>query len=283
MHPPCFPYATLWRYQCLSQHRAPACTSLYIPRNISSTQSSTRLRQILVVLGAKVSDPSIQVSQSTLLDEAAIKPASEPSKPSKFATFDEACALPEAKHSVHHELGGPACGAEAVGMSFYNEPKAVRPKALESSAVPDESATLLDSEPSCAAASPAVTKPKSYAAVSRPLVVTAAPPHAAAVPKLSAAASLQSSGLKPSSAASQLAADTTSLEVSTRICTLGPPHSTAATRQEALVQRAPCSHLLPSIPMDPLPTPATQMYRARHLARRVSVNPKHRQRKPIPN
>ena len=182
--------------------------SVHPSQHLINAISSTRLRQILVVLSVKVSDPSIQVSQSTLLDEAAIKPASEPSKPSKFATFDEACALPEAKHSVHHELGGPACGAEAVGMSFYNEPKAVRPKALESSAVPDESATLLDSEPSCAAASQAVTKPKSYAAVAWPSVITAAPPYAAAVLELSAAASLPSSDLKPSAAASQFAADT---------------------------------------------------------------------------
>ena len=122
-----------------------------------------------------------------LLDGTAIKLASGPSKLSKFAAFDdEACALP-AKHSMHHGLGG--------SFRFYNNPKAVRPKAMELAA-------LLDPEP------PAVTKPKSYAAVAWPSVITAAPPYAAAVLELSAAASLPSSDLKPSAAASQFAADT---------------------------------------------------------------------------
>ena len=62
------------------------------------------------------------------------------------------------------------------------------------------------------AASPAVMKPKSYAAVAKASVVTAAAPKPAAVPKLSAA-SVTSTDLKPATA-SKLAADTTSLKVS---------------------------------------------------------------------
>ena len=42
-----------------------------------------RLRQTLVALGLKISDRA-QVSQSTLLDEAAIKPASEPSSHTSY-------------------------------------------------------------------------------------------------------------------------------------------------------------------------------------------------------
>ena len=42
-----------------------------------------RLRQILAVLGIKISDRT-QVLQSTLLDEAAIKPASEPSSHTSY-------------------------------------------------------------------------------------------------------------------------------------------------------------------------------------------------------
>ena len=62
--------------------------------------------------------------------------------------------------------------------------------------------------------SPPMMKPKSYAAVAKPSVVTAAPPQRAAVPKLSAAASMPSTDLKPSATAFKLAADTTSLKVS---------------------------------------------------------------------
>ena len=62
------------------------------------------------------------------------------------------------------------------------------------------------------AASPAVMKPKSYAAVAKASVVTAAAPQPAAVPKLSVAASVTSTDLKPATA-SKLAADTTLLKV----------------------------------------------------------------------
>ena len=41
-------------------------------------------------------------SPPTLLDEAAIERPSEPSKLSRFTTFDEACQYPEAKQSLHH-------------------------------------------------------------------------------------------------------------------------------------------------------------------------------------
>ena len=60
--------------------------------------------------------------------------------------------------------------------------------------------------------SPPMMKPKSYAAVAKPSVVTAAAPQPAAVPKLSVAASVTSTDLKPATA-SKLAADTTSLKV----------------------------------------------------------------------
>ena len=55
--------------------------------------------------------------------------------------------------------------------------------------------------------SPPMMKPKSYAAVAKPSVVTAAPPQPAVAPKSSAAGSMPSD-LKASTAASQLAADT---------------------------------------------------------------------------
>ena len=57
--------------------------------------------------------------------------------------------------------------------------------------------------------------PKSYAAVSKASVVSAAPPQPAAVPKpkLSTAPSMMSTDLKPSVTASKLAVNTTSLKV----------------------------------------------------------------------
>ena len=67
------------------------------------------------------------------------------------------------------------------------------------------------------AASPAVMKPKSYAAVAKASVVTAAAPKPAAVPKpkLSTAPSMMSTDLKPSVTASKVAVNTTSLKVCT--------------------------------------------------------------------
>ena len=178
-------------------------------------------RQILEELDVKYSYPA-QVSRSTLLDhdEAAVKPTSEPCEPSTFiVTVDEACAHPEAKHSVHHGLAGPINVVEAKGETFYIpidaavlEPKAVCSNALEPSAAPEAAASTaaaLGLEPPCAAACPAVMTPTSYAAVAKASVVTAAPPQPAAAPMSSAAASMPSSDLKSSTAAFQLAADAT--------------------------------------------------------------------------
>ena len=154
-------------------------------------------------------------SRSTLLDKAAIKSTSEPCKPSGFITVDEACARPEAKHSVHHGQAGPINVVEAKGMIFYipNDAAVLEPKAgsnaLEPSAAPEavSTAAALGPERPCAAACPAVMAPKSYAAVAKASVVTAAPPQPAVAPKSSAAGSMPLD-LKASTAASQLAADT---------------------------------------------------------------------------
>ena len=162
-------------------------------------------------------------SPSALLDEGAIKPTSEPYKPSGFITVDEAwaCAHPKAKHSVHLGPTGPVRVVEAGGETFYLsndaavlEPKAVCSNTLEPSAAPEAESTAaaLGPELPCAAASPAVMTPTSYAAVAKASVVTAAAPQPAAVPKLSVAASVTSTDLKPATA-SKLAADTTSLKV----------------------------------------------------------------------
>ena len=139
-------------------------------------------------------------------DEArAIKPTSEPCKPSVFITVDKACAHPEAKHSVHHGQAGPVCVVEAEGVALHLsndaavlEPKAVclnTPEPLAAPAEAESTAAALGPELPCTAASPAVMTPKSYTAVAKASVVTAAPPQPAAVPK-------------PSAAPSQLAADT---------------------------------------------------------------------------
>ena len=174
-------------------------------------------RQILEELDVKYSYPA-QVSRSTLLDhdKAAIKPTSEPCEPSTFiVTVDDACAHPEAKHSVHHGLAGPVNVVEAKGETFYIpidaavlEPKAVCSNALEPSAAPEAAASTaaaLGPELPCAAASPAVIKSNSYAAaVSKPPVG----------PKFSTAASQLSADLKrPSAASKPAAAVLTPLEV----------------------------------------------------------------------
>ena len=110
--------------------------------------------------------------------------------------------------------------AKGVALHLSNdaavlEPKAVCLNTLEPSAAPEAESTAaaLGPELTCAAASPAVMTPKSYAAVVKASVVTAAPAQPAAVPKLSVAASLPSTDVKPSVTASKLAADTTSLKV----------------------------------------------------------------------
>ena len=115
---------------------------------------------------------------------------------------------------------------EAGGETFYLsndaavlEPKAVCSNTIEPSAAPEAESTAaaLGSELPCAAASPTVMTPKSYAAVVKASVVTTAPAQPAAVPKFSAAVSMPSSDVKPSAAASQLAEDTTSLKVKDEI------------------------------------------------------------------
>jgi hypothetical protein len=166
-------------------------------------------RQILEELGIK--------SSSTLLEQAAVKPCTS----SRFTTFDEAWDNPGAKHSVHHGPTGPVRMVELGGMTFFPGPAMVQPEAvlfnvLEPSVAPEaaSAAEALGPEPLCVAASPAVMKPKSTAAVAKASVVTAATPQRAAVPKLSAAASLPSADLRPSATAFKLAADTTSLKVS---------------------------------------------------------------------
>ena len=117
---------------------------------------------------------------------------------------------------MHHGQAGPINVVEAKGMIFYIpndaavlEPKAVCSNALEPSAAPEavSTAAALGPERPCAAACPAVMAPKSYAAVAKASVVTAAPPQPAVAPKSSAAGSMPSD-LKASTAASQLAADT---------------------------------------------------------------------------
>ena len=160
--------------------------------------------------------------------EAAITPTTEPCKPSVFITVDKACAHPEAKHSVHHGQAGPVCVVEAEGVALHLsndaavlEPKAVclnTPEPLAAPAEAESTAAALGPELPCAAASPAVMKPKSYAAVVKASVVTTAPPQPAAVLKLSAAASMPSTDLKPSVTVSKLAADTTSLKVNICMC-----------------------------------------------------------------
>ena len=172
-------------------------------------------RQILEELGIK--------SSSTLLEQAAVKPCT----PSRFTTFDEAWDNPGAKHSVHHGPTGPVRMVELGGMTFFPGPAMVQPEAvlfnvLEPSVAPEaaSAAEALGPEPLCVAASPAVMKPKSTAAVANASVVTTAPPQRAAVPKLSAAASMPPTDLKPSATAFKLAADTTSLKVSNcYVCT----------------------------------------------------------------
>ena len=165
-------------------------------------------------------------SPPSLLDEAAIKSTPEPSKPSSFTTFDEACQYPEAKQSVHHGPAGPVRMVKVGGMAFFpkNDAAAFKLKAVHSNALEPQSAALetaastaeaLGPEPPCAAVSPAVMEPKSYAAIAKASVVTTAPPQPAAVPKpkLSTAASMPSTDSKPSPTTSELTAHTTSLKV----------------------------------------------------------------------
>jgi hypothetical protein len=202
MHPQNIPPTHQTPVLMFFPYKPDASTRLAIP-------SPQPRRQILEELGIKAS--------STLLEQAAVKPCT----PSRFTTFDEAWDNPGAKHSVHHGPTGPVRMVELGGMTFFPGPAMVQPEAvlfnvLEPSAAPEaaSAAEALGPEPLCVAASPAVMKPKSTAAVANASVVTTAPPQRAAVPKLSAAASMPPTDLKPSATAFKLAADTTSLKVS---------------------------------------------------------------------
>ena len=122
---------------------------------------------------------------------------------------------------MHHGQAGLMRTVEVEGVTYFIRNDVVCSNALvESSAAPKAASTAqaLGPEPSCAPASPAVMKPKSYAAVVKASVVTTAPPQPAAVLKLSAAASMPSTDLKPSVTVSKLAADTTSLKVNICMC-----------------------------------------------------------------
>ena len=159
-------------------------------------------------------------SPPTLLDEAAIKSTPEPSKPSRFTTFDQACRYPEAKQSLHHGQAGPVRMVKVGGMAFFpkNDAAAFKPKAVHSNALEPQSAALetASTAEALAAVSPlAVMKPKSYAAIAKASVVTTAPPQPVAVPKpkLSTAASMPSTDSKRSATTSELTAHTTSLKV----------------------------------------------------------------------
>ena len=144
----------------------------------------------------------------------------------KLRTFADACAHSSAKRITVHGGTGPVNVVETNGTLFVKndeaeaEAEAIRSKAMEpasemaaaSKAVattapasevaapapePAVATAAFDSEPCCAAASPAVVKSNSYAAaVSKPLVG----------PTFSAAASQRSADLKRSTAASKPAA-----------------------------------------------------------------------------
>ena len=150
------------------------------------------------------------------------------------------CAHSSAKHITVRGHTGPANAVEADGALFIQndeaeaEAGAIRSKALDAASEvvtaskaattaaasevvapalapePAVATAALDSEPSCAATSPAVIKFNSYAAaVSKPPVgpkFSAVASQTAAGPKLSAAASQLSADDKRSSAASKPAA-----------------------------------------------------------------------------
>ena len=164
---------------------APVLTASPTPTSLNPSQHPSTLklrRQIFEELDIEHSYPA-QVSRPTLLDEA-IKPTSEPCKP-RLLTVDEACAHQEAKHSMHHGQAGLMRTVEVEGVTYFIRNDVVCSNALvESSAAPKAASTAqaLGPEPSCAPASPAVMKPKSYAAVAKALVVTAARPQPTAVP-----------------------------------------------------------------------------------------------------
>ena len=131
----------------------------------------------------------------------------------KLRTFADACALPNAKRIMLPGRTGPVNAVEAGGELFIQNDEAEAEAEAIRAPKAESTAAALGSELPCAAASPTVMTPKSYAAVVKASVVTTAPAQPAAVPKFSAAVSMPSSDVKPSAAASQLAEDTTSLKV----------------------------------------------------------------------
>ena len=125
---------------------------------------------------------------------------------------------------MHLGPTGPVRVVEAGGETFYLsndaavlEPKAACSNTIEPSAAPEAESTAaaLGPELPCAAASPAVIKPSSYAAAvsqsSVGLKLSAAATQSSAGPKLCAAASKLSADLKRSAAASEAAAVTSAV------------------------------------------------------------------------
>ena len=163
----------------------------------------------------------------------------------KPGTFADVCAHSSAKHITVRGHTGPANAVEADGALFIQneaEAGAIRSKALDAASEvvtapkaattaaasevvapalapePAVATAALDSEPSCAATSPAVIKFNSYAAaVSKPpvgLKFSTALSKLPVGPKFSAAASQLSADLKrPSTASKPAAAVLTPLEV----------------------------------------------------------------------
>jgi len=139
-------------------------------------------------------------------------PLNEAKVITKLRTFADACALPNAKRIMLPGRTGPVNAVEAGGELFIQNDEAEAEAEAIRAPEAESTAAALGSELPCAAASPTVMTPKSYAAVVKASVVTTAPAQPAAVPKFSAAVSMPSSDVKPSAAASQLAEDTTSLK-----------------------------------------------------------------------
>jgi hypothetical protein len=96
---------------------------------------------------------------------------------------------------------------------------------------------LVQTADKAVAASPLMMKLK--ASVAKASVVTAAPTQHAAIPKLCAAATMPSNGLKPSATTScKLAADTTALKVSVCMCIYA--YTIMCTRQNTSSKHGGC-------------------------------------------
>ena len=126
------------------------------PPRLYTIRNPQPRRQIFEGLGIKQLK-----SPPTLLDEAAIKRTPEPSKPSRFTTFDQACRYPEAKQSLHHGQAGPVRMVTVGGIAYFPpvndaavlKPKAALSNAREPSAAPETASTAEapPHEPPCAA------------------------------------------------------------------------------------------------------------------------------------